>query len=183
MHRKTLITAILLCASYAGTSAAELYKWVDKNGNISYQDNPPPGDSAVSQEVLNEPPAVRSDNSNAAIALSPEQSMPVVVYTVDKCDACELLLLRLKQLGIPTREESLLGRDVQARVLSLTNALTAPTVFIGEKLLVDFSETNLTRELQAAGYQLPEETPEITTEDLPTGIDSSGATPPTDTDE
>ncbi len=151
----TLVSKIVLvcfllslpCASFAD----QLYKWVDENGNISYQDQPPPEDVAVSQEILKS-----KSSSNITKPNATQYKNPVIVYTVDDCDACEIALLRLKQLGIPNQEQSLLDPDVQARVLSLSGSLSAPTIFIGDKLLNDNSDQNLKTELKAAGYIIKE---------------------------
>jgi len=45
-----LFIATLLAMS---TADARLYKWVDENGNVSYQDRPPPADYDQSSQVLN----------------------------------------------------------------------------------------------------------------------------------
>ena len=166
-----LLVALLSAIFFAGfayvSHAQTLYKWVDENGNISYQDQPPTGNQAVSQEVLAAPADTPSD---ADVPQSPEQSNPVVVYTVADCDACEILLLRLKQLGISNQEQSILDRNVQARILNVTERISAPTVFIGDKLVVDNSEISLMAELRSAGYQLPENSP-VDTEDTQTESD------------
>lgn len=36
-----LIITLLLCAIFTSTAVAEMYKWVDPDGNISYSDQPP----------------------------------------------------------------------------------------------------------------------------------------------
>jgi len=36
-----LIITLLLCAIFTSPAVAEMYKWVDKDGNISYSDQPP----------------------------------------------------------------------------------------------------------------------------------------------
>lgn len=148
-----LLAALLPAGPIDHAWADTLYKWVDENGKISYQDYPPPKGAAISQEVLKETtvPTIAGQPE-----LTAEQINPVVVYTVANCNACEIMLLRLKQLGIPNQQQSLLDRTVQARILEITDNLSAPTVFIGDKLLVNDSESNLLKELESAGYQLPE---------------------------
>lgn len=44
------VAALLISMS---TAEARWYKWVDENGNISYQDQPPPSDYKESTQVLN----------------------------------------------------------------------------------------------------------------------------------
>lgn len=44
---------IALLTMFASTADARWYKWVDENGNISYQDRPPPANYNESTQVLN----------------------------------------------------------------------------------------------------------------------------------
>jgi len=153
----TIAVSVLFLLIIGNVSQAKsLYKWVDENGNVSYQDQPPPKDLAVKQEILKDS-ITNSSNLNGSTP-SPEQSNPVIVYTIDNCDPCEIVLLRLKQLGIPNQKKSLLDRDIQARVLDLSGSISAPTIFIGDKLVSDISDKNLTTELKAAGYTIKEQT-------------------------
>ena len=153
-RRLYIVATICVCLPAGAAQAAKLYKWVDASGNISYQDQPPPSGSAVTQEVLKEGTVADPLPSTTEAAAS-DQANPVLVYTVPNCDTCEVLLLRLKQLGASHQELSLLDRDVQSRVLSLSDSLSAPTLFIGDKLISDISLDNLISELTSAGYQLP----------------------------
>lgn len=131
--------------------AAKLYKWVDEDGNISYQAERPPSNATVLEET--ELKTSRPSASSSAVAAASERN-PVVVYTVANCDNCEILLLRLKQLGVPASEQSLLDENVQARILGLSGKLAAPTLFIGDRLVESITQENLIEELDAAGYQI-----------------------------
>ena len=133
------------------TSAAKLYKWVDKDGNVSYQDSPPPEGS----QIIQEKEIQRSEPSSQPAVVFRQQ--PVIIYTVDDCLECESLLTKLRTWGIPVTEASLLNRAVQARILDLTDGLLAPTLFIGDNLISDHSDENLTAELSNAGHQIPDD--------------------------
>ena len=150
------MSVLFLLTIGSASEAKSLYKWVDENGNVSYQDLPPPKDIAVKQEILKDS-NTSSSNLNGS-ASSAEQSNPVIVYTIDNCDPCEVVLLRLKQLGIPNQEQSLLDRDIQARVLDLSGSISAPTIFIGDELIRDISDKNLITALKTAGYTIKEQT-------------------------
>lgn len=127
--------------------AAKLYKWVDENGNISYQDSPPPDGSNVVNEK-----EIRAPKSTSQTPSTPTD--PVMVYTVDNCEGCELLLLRLQNWNVPTEQKSLQDREVQARILELSGSLQAPTLFIGDKLISNLASDNLISELNQAGYNI-----------------------------
>ena len=42
MNRITLFMALALCAALAGTAAAQVYKWTDKDGKVHYSNQKPP---------------------------------------------------------------------------------------------------------------------------------------------
>jgi len=41
MNINKIIITLLLCSGFTASAFAEMYKWVDKDGNISYADQPP----------------------------------------------------------------------------------------------------------------------------------------------
>jgi hypothetical protein len=47
--RRLLIAALLVAAAFPGQ--AEVYKWVDENGKVTYTDTPPPGAAGRSEPV------------------------------------------------------------------------------------------------------------------------------------
>jgi hypothetical protein len=50
MKRPVLLLLILLAAVPA--CSAELYRWVDKDGTVSFSDNPPPANQAVEKRYM-----------------------------------------------------------------------------------------------------------------------------------
>jgi glutaredoxin len=139
-------------------SAAKLYKWVDANGRISYQDNPPPKNAKTvetpiiitnTEETVNAGSGSPSQNRKTQA-----NSEPVTVYTVANCKGCKQIMRFLTMQEVPVIELSLLNREVQQLVLDLSGKLSAPTVFIGNKLITDLSEIKFTEELKVAGYTI-----------------------------
>lgn len=136
--------------------AAKLYKWVDTDGKVSYQDKPPPKNAKLIETselttTSQEEGGAGSGGANQASKI-PARTDPVMVYTVTNCNGCKQLMTFLRMQNVPTIELSLQDREVQARVLSLSGKLSAPTVFIGDKLVEDLSEAKLSEELTLAGY-------------------------------
>lgn len=128
------------------STATQLYKWVDQNGNISYQDTPPPKGSKVLDAKT-----VEGSKSNGS-----QPGKMVSVYTVDECESCTEVITKLQALNINHEVKSLNDRDAQALILEATGSLLAPTLKIGDKVITDISQKNLERELSDAGYVLPE---------------------------
>ena len=163
---------LITIANADSAFATKLYKWVDKDGNISYQDTPPPeGSQVIKEEEITSPSPTNAEPTSTDADQTSESTIvfrqqPVVVYTVPNCPACELLLEKLQGWDIPASQQSLQNRDVQARILASSDSLSAPTLFIGESLIADHSDQSLSAELQKAGYQInitdEEEIPEET---------------------
>lgn len=148
-------TAVIILAVISAQPAwsAKLYKWVDKDGNISYQDSPPPeGSKLIKEEEISAPSPTDTDQPAQSSVVFRQQ--PVVVYTIPNCPACESVLEIFSNWNIPATEQSLQDRAVQARILEASDSLSAPTIYIGDNLISDQSEENLSTELQKAGYQI-----------------------------
>lgn len=153
----TLGLSIALSLSATTLSkAGKLYKWIDADGNVSYQDSPPPTSAKVLQESTIRKTASQGNGEDQS------DVPPLVVYTIDECDGCEMLLLRLQQLQLPFEERSLLSKEIQADILSGNDSLTAPTLRVADKYINDFTEPSFIDLLRDAGYQ-----PKVSQNQLP----------------
>lgn len=157
MNKAYLITFLLAmtCLVVVSNShAAKLYKWVDANGVISYQDKPPPANAKVLSETVVKDNPVQSTSTPPT---TNETLDPVQVYTVEECELCLTLLTQLEQWGIPTQEKPLQDdREIQRKILATSDSISAPAIFIGDKILTNINKTMLVQALEAAGYQLNE---------------------------
>jgi glutaredoxin len=146
---------IFICTGYSSFDdpawAAKMYKWVDANGNISYQDKPPPKNGRlIETSELKKSDISPSPNSHN------QKLTPLTAYTIANCKDCAQLIAFLKQGKIPVVELSLQDREVQSRILRLSGKIAAPTLFVGDTLVTDLSEPGLITVLKGAGYTLPE---------------------------
>lgn len=142
-----LITCMVVMALGSNTYAAKLYKWVDKDGNISYQDQPPPKNAKILKEdTINLDTPVKKNTGNTT---------PLRVYTVANCNACDNLIARLESMGVPT-ESRLLDQDEEAtrRILEQSDSLMVPTVFLGDQIITNINIDSLSSQLEQAGYIL-----------------------------
>jgi hypothetical protein len=151
-----LVTGLLLtllALHSNSTLAAKLYKWVDADGNISYQSSPPPVDAKILTEKTLDVTRTRPGNS--------KNQNPVTVYTVNDCASCDELIERLTKMDITVIQKSLNDRDVQKEVVDATSQLIAPTLLVGEQYITDTSKSNVESKLETAGYTVPsaDETP------------------------
>jgi len=150
------ISQVLLISalSISSASAAKLYKWVDDQGRISYQDKPPPVNSKIlSEKTLKGKPSQKPEldaSSNLA---------PIDVYVTKSCPSCESTIEVLADWGVPYTEKAIEEhRDIQTRLLELTEGVNVPALFFGNEFLSDTSTTTQLREsLEQTGHLKPGE--------------------------
>ena len=153
---KKLITFFLVVL-VAGPAAAgtKLYKWVDKDGNVSYHDQPPvdSGQYKVEEKNLRTGSAT---SGNPAMKEAAEKN-PVVLYVAPKCVSCDAARSYLNNRKIPFKEVNVEGnRDVQQQLIAKSGGLAVPTIIVGEKVMRGYLESLVEGELNAAGYPKPE---------------------------
>lgn len=126
-----------------------LYKWVDEDGNITYQDSPPPGASDEAKPYA-EDAEVAAERSDAA---GPDVS--VTLYTVPICDACDLVRNLLEKNGIPFEEKDAGSSvSVQNELMELAGQLSVPMLAIGDGLVSGYSSNAINTALSSAGFIL-----------------------------
>ncbi len=148
---KNVAIAILLVMSVgvSPTSHATVYRWVHKNGNVVYQDQPPPAGAAqVQVRSMDEVPASGRDAASGASA-----KHPVTLYTVPHCDSCDLARAYLKQRGVPFREVNVAtDPKAQQEMRKAAGDLSVPTITVGSKVIQGFAQTQLSAALDHVGY-------------------------------
>ena len=131
---------------------ATLYKWVDENGNVTYQDTPPP-DNVQYEESTVDPLA---DPLPADAGRQIEEAAlenPVSLYTVPACDTCDLVRLYLESNSIPFAEKDVRNNlETQAELEQITGSLTVPTLVIGEQVIDGYSRRAIRAALTSAGF-------------------------------
>ena len=136
----------------------KLYKWVDREGNVSYHDQPPPDGAQykVEERILrSEKQAAPKPVDDTDIAAK----TPVVMYSVPKCLSCDMARAYLQRRKVPFTEKNVEGNRVLIEELKKkAGSLSVPTLLVGEKVMQGFLESLLAGELDAAGY--PPEPPE-----------------------
>lgn len=154
-QRLTLFTAVLLCVAMAVPLAhgVRLYKWVDKDGHVSYHDLPPPskeGDRVESRDFK-----IGGVGSTASTGSSDKASeqFPVILYTAPQCGSCDLARAYLGKRKVPfTDLDVAKDTKLQKELLEKTGTLTVPTIMVGSKVMKGYMESLLAGELDAAGY-------------------------------
>lgn len=137
---------------------SKLYKWVDKNGKVSYQNTPPPknaqildsdvlkGRKSSEKQVKELKPTTKSD-------IQYDSDSPVMVFTAEDCAPCQTVVLFLTQKQVPFIERDILeDRLARERLSSVSKQITVPSLFIGSRIIQGDSESVITAALIEAGY-------------------------------
>ena len=136
----------------------KLYKWVDEDGNISYQDTPPPNeakvlDSDVLKDLKTTETPVRELRRATDEGPLLDGSQPVMVYTADNCKPCQTVILFLTQKEVPFIERDIRDdRRARERLAKLSKQISVPSLFIGSRIIQGHSKPEITAALQQAGY-------------------------------
>lgn len=146
----SLVYILLSFAAANNSQATKLYKWVDAQGRISYQDKPPPLDSTILSEKTLKENSSPKPKATKNIRLN---KTPVDVYISENCPACDEMLAKLVELNVPYNARNIYKyRNIQSRIVKQTNSLTVPSLFISNNLIEKLSESELKLKLQEEGY-------------------------------
>lgn len=138
-----------------------LYKWVDGDGNISYQDSPPPNNvNVINSDVLESGKSKthRISDLQRVRQATPgfDTNLPVMVYTANNCDPCQSVVLFLTQKKIPFIERDIrIDRNARDRLSKLSKQISVPSLFIGDQIVQGDSTFMITKALTKAGYMKP----------------------------
>jgi glutaredoxin len=147
--RNIFAIALLTLLGVSVAQGETLYKWIDKDGRVSYHDQPP-ADASYRVEEKNLGGSTRpKDDESLAKAV---EKYPIVLYSVPDCDSCDLARAYLQKRKVPFTEQNLNNPEVQQALKKKTGSLSAPTITIGEKVMKGYVESLLAGELDDAGY-------------------------------
>jgi glutaredoxin len=150
MKALALIVALMLTTSLA--TAGKLYKWVDKDGNLHYTDQPPPAEAKTTEQKK------FGDNaSDAPVPYALQQAVknfPVTLYSADQCgDACNKAAALLGQRGVPFTQKDARDPAVAEELKSLNGGkLEVPVMKLGSQVVRGYEENTWNAALDAAGY-------------------------------
>lgn len=147
------MTATLLAAGHAAAQddddGDKLYKWVDEDGNVTYQDQPPPDESGQVQTFGE--PAGESEDAAAAGTTLPD--VDITLYSIEVCNACDLVRELLDERGLPfTEKDAEHSVAVQDELREVSGVLSVPVLAIGDEVLSGFNRELILRVLRDAGF-------------------------------
>jgi hypothetical protein len=143
---------LLACLAIMPVQAGELYRWLDKDGKVTYGDTPPM-DAINVQNIKSSANSSQDDGLPYETRIA-QQNFPVTLYVGSDCGGpCDQARSLLNKRGIPFTEKVLRTRkDIEAfKQLSGMEAF-APVLQVGKDFIKGFLESQWNSELDIAGY-------------------------------
>ncbi|MDM0073960.1 glutaredoxin family protein [Variovorax sp. J2P1-59] len=157
MKLNAALSGLTLLVVASTTLAQPVYRNVDKNGKVTFSDQPPAANV--------QPAAPRSGSSIGTSSSLPyelrqvAQRYPVTLYTGDECGPCGAGRSLLITRGVPFEERTVKSNEDISALQRLSSQSSLPLLTIGSQQLKGFSDTEWSQYLDAAGYpksaQLP----------------------------
>ncbi|KWT98774.1 MULTISPECIES: glutaredoxin family protein [unclassified Variovorax] len=157
LHPRLAGSALLLLLATGAALAQPVYRHVDKNGKVTFSDQPPAADAQAA--------APRGSGAGGAGPALPyelrqvAQRYPVTIYTGEECSPCAAGRSLLVTRGIPFEERTVKANEDVEALQRLSGQASLPLLTIGSQQLKGFSDAQWSQYLDAAGYpksvQLP----------------------------
>lgn len=175
--------AALTVTLLASGASAEMYKWVDKDGNVSYSDTPPPKEAKnVTQKKFGDSVSGPSDSLPYEIRDAARKN-PVILYATSCGELCDSARALLNARGIPfTERNPEKDPSAQDALKKATGATSVPILVVGEDVMRGYSEPAWNGALTQAGYPKSYSPPSKPTDSPPSAKapkQDETATPPT----
>jgi hypothetical protein len=150
---KPVALPVLLCLSVSLSTFAEMYKWKDKDGDVTYSDRPPPANAKVIEKKTLGDNVIETDTVPFA-AQSAAGKFPVTLYANDCGDPCTHAQDLLAKRYVPFAQKNpATSPDDAAALKRLVGKLEVPVLLVGaNKPLRGFDEAQWNSALDAAGY-------------------------------
>ncbi|HUN93381.1 MAG TPA: glutaredoxin family protein [Burkholderiaceae bacterium] len=148
----------------AGAQYAAQFRWVDRNGVVTYGDEPPRDARRVESVAPARPTDVRNDASSLPFELRQAmQRYPVTLYAMPNSPACNAARTFLRQRGIPFVELTVAAQADADELKRRGGGDRLPVLTVGSQLVREFEASAWGAALDAAGYptrsQLPPDWP------------------------
>lgn len=142
------IFLLFLCASFS--VQAQMYKWVEPGGKVTYSDKPPP------PSVNNiETQTISTSTGNPTLPYELAQAvkkMPVTLYSSENIGQSNEARDFLKKNGIPFSEKTISTNDDIDKLREITGSAQVPVLYIGQTKLAGFNPYEWRSTLSQAGY-------------------------------
>lgn len=147
----------LISLLYPAAAGAQVYKWTDAKGVVSFSDQPPPVNARKVERkgFSGATPAAELPFGLAAAA----RSHPVVLYTTTACEACDQGRALLRQRGIPFAEKTVQSNEDQQKLKDAGSDGQLPLLVVGNVKRIGFEAGTWNAALTGAAYPLLRQLP------------------------
>ncbi len=153
IHILGLIASLCIGISL-NAHAVKLYKWVDEEGNVTYQDQPPPETSDYEEKNINVQGTNLEKDPDFAMSTA-AVTAPVVLYAVQQCESCDLMRLFLEHHKVPFTEKNVEGDPkVQDELYEMVGALRVPLLKVGDKTVDGYSRSAMAALLRSYNFPI-----------------------------
>lgn len=148
-----LLSSILLFTLFSSNSfAVKLYKWVDSEGKVSYQDTPPPSGQAYEEKSYTDEGSNNSSNPDVTRARAIRDN-PVTLYTADNCASCDSVRTILEMNKVPFDQVAVdKNTELQKKLKDIAGSIRVPTLTIGDTVVRELDRNRIEDALKDGGY-------------------------------
>ncbi len=146
MKKIILFVAVIASVFYAQTSSAEIYKWIDEQGNAHYTDNPPDNKKVEEVDV--------KINTYSAVTVTPlverlGKKGKVVMYTATWCGICKKAERYFRKNKIAYVAYDVEKSRIGKVDFKLLKGRSVPVLIIGDKRMNGFTVSRFERVYKA----------------------------------
>ncbi len=155
LDMKSIIVLILFSALLSNAAhAVKLYKWVDAEGNVSYQDQPPQKGQKFEEKSFSESGTNTQRNADVGREKAALKS-PVTLYIAPKCDSCDLVRTVLDLYRVPyTQLDVEDNPDAQKKLIKAAGSVRVPSLTVGDSVVNGFNRNKIEDALREHGYPI-----------------------------
>lgn len=144
--------AIVMFACAAGTAGAQLYKWVDKDGKVTYSDVPPPKEAKDVRQKGFGDNVTPSDDLPFSVKDAMKRN-PVTLYANACGEPCDKARALLAARGVPfTDRNPETDQSAKDALQEAAGGLSVPTLVIGGRVIKGFADSEWQDALTSSGY-------------------------------
>lgn len=134
-------------------TAQQMYRWVDKDGKVSYSDKPPPASAAKDVQQRNLNPSVIDTSGLDYTTQQAAKNFPVTLYTTADCkDICAQARELLSKRGVPFTEVSVGDEKSRAQLKEASGDAQVPVLVVGRDVTKGWEQGAYHGALDTAGY-------------------------------
>lgn len=146
----SLLFSVLLLA--LAPAHAEVYKWVDADGNVHYSDSPPPPGARKSERKRLGDNAA-AEPSMPYVLQEAVKNHPVTLYVYDCGEGCTQAMALLSKRGVPHTVKNPFEPAIREELKQVTGGqVVVPVMQVGRAVLRGFEEGQWNSALDIAGY-------------------------------